>query len=146
MQQKPPPMPNDEAQEYLGKLQTGKARLPEDASPLEHEMFAGLQECSKGVRELTTKKADVEKQIEALKAQVKALDARITELTGEMGGYARLLVSAEGARRRAAAESVDEAKPKPKPTLVEKAKNETPPADATEAVTENNDKRNKKTG
>jgi chromosome segregation ATPase len=95
-------MPQDEAQEYLGKLQAGKVSLAPGAGELEREAFETMQDCSRRVRELTTQVGDTDKQIEAFKAQREALQARINETAGEMGGYAKLLVSAEGARRRAA--------------------------------------------
>lgn len=100
-QQQMDQMPPDEAQEYLGKLQSGKAPLPDTASPLESEMLRSLMEGSKRIRELNTRKSDAEKQVENIQQQINGLGSAITEVTGEMGGYARLLVSAEWSRRKA---------------------------------------------
>ena len=104
VQQNLPPMPPDEAQEYLGKLQAGKVTLHAGAGPIEREALAAMQDASKRVRELTTQMGDNNKQLEFFKRQSEALQARVNECSGEMSGYARLLISAEGARRKATAE------------------------------------------
>jgi len=101
MQQQQDQMPPEEAQEYIGKLQAGRSELPAEASPLEQEMLRTLTETSRRVRELNTRKSDVEKQVEALNQQVTGLGTAIAEVSGEMGGYARMLVSAEWSRRKA---------------------------------------------
>ena len=55
-----------DAQEYIQKLQQGRTKLPDDASPLERRAFQNLGELSKRMRELTTAQSDNEKQIAAL--------------------------------------------------------------------------------
>lgn len=88
-----------EAQEYLAKLQSGRIELPADASPLEREILKNLRDKNATIRNLTTRQGDIEKDIGALQGQLAGIKREIDATGGEMAGYARLLVSAEGARR-----------------------------------------------
>lgn len=88
-----------EAQEYLAKLQSGRIELPADASPLEREILKNLRDKNATIRNLTTRQGDIEKDIGTLQAQLAGIKREIDATGGEMAGYARLLVSAEGARR-----------------------------------------------
>lgn len=124
MQQQADQMPPEEAQEYLSKLQAGRAELAAEASPLEREMLGTLNESSKRMRELSTRKSDAEKQVEQLQQQVTGLGGAIAEVTGEMGGYARMLVSAEWSRRKAAKAA---AEPQPEPEKAPEPVKDVPP-------------------
>lgn len=102
MRQAQDQMPPEEAQEYLGKLQSGRAELPPEAPSLEHEMLRTFIDTSKRIRELSTRKSDTEKQAEQLRQQVDGYGAAIAEVSGELNGYARMLISAEWSRRKSA--------------------------------------------
>lgn len=122
----PQNMKNDEIQEYLGKIQSGKQQLSPDASPLERSVLENLNETSKRIREQVTMKNDSEKQVAALQERIRALGSDIDTLQGEASGYARILISAEDARRTppapaegqptepAKADGADKKKPGPK--------------------------------
>jgi hypothetical protein len=97
--QDPKNMNNDEVQEYLNKLQTGKQQLPADASALERTVLENLNEISKRIREQVTMKNDSEKQVLAIQERIRILGSDIDTIQGEATGYARILVSAEDARR-----------------------------------------------
>ena len=96
-----------DASEYLQKLQAGRITLPPEASALECKMFQQLQNLQKNVRALSVTSGDLEKEILAAQARQKGIAREIDLLSGEMTGYAKMLVSAEGARRN---EAEDEAK------------------------------------
>ena len=123
----PQNMKNDEIQEYLSKLQSGKQQLPTDASPLERSVLENLNETSKRIREQVTMKNDSEKQVAALQERIRTLGSNIDTLQGEASGYARILISAEDARRAPPAEGAtpepvkatgaDKKKPGPKPGI-----------------------------
>lgn len=103
-------MPQEEAQEYIGKLQSGRAKLTHEATTLEQEVFSSFMETSKRIRELNTRKSDVEKQVEQLQQQVTGLGAAVSEVSGELGGYAKMLISAEWGRRKIIASREEAAK------------------------------------
>jgi hypothetical protein len=106
-------MKNDEIQEYLSKLQSGKQQLPTDASPLERSVLENLNETSKRIREQVTMKNDSEKQVAALQERIRALGSDIDTLQGEASGYARILISAEDARRSPQVTPADGTKSEP---------------------------------
>jgi hypothetical protein len=108
---------SDEAQEYIQKLQAEKVKLPDDASPLEHEAFNNLTGLGKRMRDLNTAQSDMDKEIAALQQRREAMKRDVDVITGQMGAFASILVSAEGARRKPA--KVDE--------MPEEAKPQTPP-------------------
>lgn len=101
--QQQPPMPQDEAQEYLAKLQQGKIQIPPEASPIEHQIAKTMAETSKRIRELTTAKSDAERDAERIKQALDNIEKQIAAVEGQLGAYASLLVTAEGERRKAAA-------------------------------------------
>ncbi len=121
-----------DASEYLQKLQTGRTSLPSEASALERKMFEQLQELQKKVRALSVTSGDLEKEILAAQARQRAVSRDIDLLSGEMTGYAKMLVSAEGARREETKDAVEEPQPEkvetkdaveePKPEKVEEPK------------------------
>lgn len=92
-----------EAQEYIGKLQAKREELPEGASSLEREMLRNLIGLQGKVREMTTAQGDIDKQIVRLQNDRESLKSEIAVVSGEMAGYAKMLVSAEGSRRAEAA-------------------------------------------
>ncbi len=103
-----------DASEYLQKLQAGRIKLPSEANALEQEMFQQLQELQKKLRALSVNSGDLEKEIAAAQARKKAIARDIDLVSGEMTGYAKMLLSAEGARRDAA-ETAAKADEKTKP-------------------------------
>jgi hypothetical protein len=102
-QQQEQPFENTpEAQEYLSKLQTERIELDSGASELEREALKNLKNTQIGIRQLSTRQGDMDKQINTLQAQRQQITKEIDLMAGEATGYARMLVSAEGARRKKA--------------------------------------------
>jgi hypothetical protein len=121
-------MSNDEVNEYLSKLQSGKIALPSSASKIEHTVLNNMNIVSKRIRELNTTKNEIEKQIAEMSERLKGHENALRELSGEVGGYARLLLEAEEDRRgigkpaqpdqaAAPAEAKPAMKPGPKPGI-----------------------------
>lgn len=119
-------MTQDEADEYLRAIQSGKHAIPDDGG-LEYEAYKRLMTLQRQIREMTNQKNAAEKEVARAQAQIEQLDRDINGVSGEMSGYAQLLLSAEGKRRDATAkaeekENLDEkaaemkelAAPKPK--------------------------------
>lgn len=117
-----------EAQEWINKLTAERIQLPSEATPLEAEALGNLKNGQTELRQITTKRADLEKQIGLLKSQHEQMGRDTDVKSGELTAYARLLVSAEGARRTLA-EAESKAKPEPEDTDVAEApENGTPAA------------------
>lgn len=92
-------MTPEDANEYLIKLQTGRAQLSPDASSLEKQVFSNLIKAGAGIRQLHQAKTDAEKQIEAQRARAAQLDRDIEAVNGEQTAYAKILLAAENERR-----------------------------------------------
>lgn len=93
---------SQEAQEYINKLQTGRANLPDSASPLEKEAYNQLKSLQQRLGALSGKQATTEKQIAQLQAQAEGCRRDIDTVSGQLTAYAQLLVTAEAVRRESA--------------------------------------------
>jgi predicted nucleic acid-binding Zn-ribbon protein len=109
-------MAQDEAQEYLAKLQQGKIQIPPDASALEHQIVQTMNEAGKRMRELTTAKGDMEREGERIKVTLANIEKQMSAVEGQIGAYAALLVTAEADRRNQAKVAEKGEKPAEDPT------------------------------
>ncbi len=121
MENKNPPkgfLESPEALEYLQKLQAGRIKLPEEANVLEREMIQKLTELAKSVGDLTLTSDNLGKEITQKQAQQVNIQRDIDRYSGEMIGYTKMLLSAEGARREIEDQGQRDKKPEPGTPLV----------------------------
>ena len=91
-------MTQEEVGEYISKLQSGKAELQSDDF-LEQEAFNNMKQLSGQIAQMTNQKNQADKDLERAKAQIAALESQINATSGQLTGYAQLLVAAENRRR-----------------------------------------------
>jgi len=86
--------------EYMKGLQSGKISLPPEANELERQVLSNLKELEGQIQAMFSEKERLDKEIKRLQFNEAQIVKRIDMTSGEIAANAKLLVSAEAARRR----------------------------------------------
>lgn len=87
-----------DVQGYLNKLRSGEG-LPEGAGELERVAMGNYLQIANAVQQIDAAITNMEKERASLERSLEKARADMNSATGEMAGYAKLLVAAEDARR-----------------------------------------------